>query len=218
MASWPVLWPAWAMLLVLVVSWFAFGSSAPRAPVSPLTFVSSAAGSPIPTAVPGQVQMAFTQAGGHLDDVMVAGLDQATAHVDVAMYAINRPSVVQAFNEAQHRCSCVRVISDATQSGGKAQKAALLQLAMTGIPIMVDQHNGIMHLKVVGVNLSVVYEGSYNETDPASTINDEVLFTIPSAEIAVAWHTEFETMWNDTKRFKPWAPSLPVRVPAPDDF
>ena len=58
-----------------------------------------------------------------------------------------------------------------------------------------------MHMKVSIIDKSVVTTGSYNYSQSASTINDEVLVVIHDSGIASKWDDEFQQMWNDTKNY-----------------
>jgi phosphatidylserine/phosphatidylglycerophosphate/cardiolipin synthase-like enzyme len=160
--------------------------------------------------------MSFTQHGDHPDVVLADGINKAGTRVDAALYGLNRPLDVDALINAYARCKCVRLISDATQSGGAGQKASLTRMQQAGIPIKVDHHAGLMHMKVVAVDQSAIYEGSFNATGPASTVNDEVLFAIASPELATAFGAEFDTMWNDARRYGDWSPSNPVTPKLPE--
>lgn len=167
---------------------------------------------------PAGIQWVFTQAGDHPDAVMVDGINSATTQVDAALYAVNRPTIVQALIDAQGRCQCVRLISDRTQAGGKAQKAALLAIQQAGVPVKIDRHTGIMHMKVIEVDGVTVFEGSFNATNAASTINDEILVRLDSADAATGFAAEYDAMWNDPNRFRDWVDTTPAEKPAADAF
>lgn len=178
--------------------------------------------SPVPVATPSPagdtpagVQMVFTQAGGHPDDVVVAALSTVQKRLDVAYYAINRPSIVKALADDQARCGCVRLLTDTTQSAGANQKAALTTLAAAHVPIKVNSHAGIMHMKVADIDQVTILEGSWNATNAASTVNDEIEVRVDSPQIAQAFSAEFDLMWTDTRRFKDWSPTAPIPVPSP---
>lgn len=152
----------------------------------------------------------------HPDGLMIAGIGQGKIKIDAALYAFNNPSIAQAFMDAQATCSCVRLISDRTQSGGRSQVAVLQKLHNAGIPIKVDAHSGIMHLKLVIVDERTVFEGSFNATTAASTINDEVLVRIDAPLMAREFSVKYDDMWNDSRRFHDWVPPVVPVVPAPE--
>jgi phosphatidylserine/phosphatidylglycerophosphate/cardiolipin synthase-like enzyme len=55
---------------------------------------------------------------------------------------------VAAIKEAKKRDVVVRIISDKIQSTGKTQDEALKLLGSAGIPMKINKHSGLMHLKV----------------------------------------------------------------------
>jgi hypothetical protein len=42
------------------------------------------------------------------------------------------------------------------------------------------------------------------------------LFAIASPELATAFGAEFDTMWNDARRYGDWSPSNPVTPKLPE--
>jgi phosphatidylserine/phosphatidylglycerophosphate/cardiolipin synthase-like enzyme len=225
-----------ALAVVLVLAAAACTPPAPAAPGSPAVAVSPGVDQATPSVAPASgavpspsaavahearnatLRWAFTQAGDHPDVLLADGIAAAAREIDAALYAINRPADVQALASAQGRCHCVRLISDATQTASDArQVAALQQLQAVGTPILVDSHSGLMHMKVLEIDRRTVYEGSFNVTNNASTVNDEILVRVDSTAFAEATAAEFETMWTDPRRFKPWplpaGTATPVAVP-----
>lgn len=153
----------------------------------------------------------------HPDVLMQQSINAAHSELNAAIYAINRPIIVQALSDAQARCACVRLISDREQTASDPrQTAALMQLKTAGVPIKTDTHRGLMHMKVVEIDRADVLAGSFNATNAASTTNDEILLHISSPEVAMGFGAQFERMWADTRRFADWPrPGTPVPVPSP---
>jgi phosphatidylserine/phosphatidylglycerophosphate/cardiolipin synthase-like enzyme len=154
------------------------------------------------------VEMANELAGKHTE-------------IDIAMYALNRQGIVDAIQNAYSACECVRLISDATQaSSDPKQTTALAQLQAAGVPIKVDSHSGLMHMKVVEIDQVELLAGSFNATNAASTTNDEIMLRIRSAQTAQAFAAEYNKMWNDSRRFKNWQapPGTVTPVPALGNF
>ncbi|OPH51927.1 hypothetical protein BC351_34510 [Paenibacillus ferrarius] len=115
---------------------------------------------------------------------------------------MTHPDIVAAIKDAKKRGVQVRVITDKIQSEGKAQVEALKLLGSTGIPMKVNKHSGLMHLKVTIADKKVVTTGSYNYSKAASTTNDEVLMVIHNEDAAKSFSEQFDRMWNDTKGFE----------------
>jgi phosphatidylserine/phosphatidylglycerophosphate/cardiolipin synthase-like enzyme len=142
------------------------------------------------------------------------------SQIDVAMYALNRQVVVDAMQSAYSACQCLRLITDREQASGDPRQAtALSQLQAAGVPIKIDSHSGLMHMKVVEIDGTTTLAGSFNATNAASTTNDEILLRIGSAQTAQTFAAQFDRMWNDTRRFKAWqAPTNVTPVPALSRF
>jgi phosphatidylserine/phosphatidylglycerophosphate/cardiolipin synthase-like enzyme len=147
------------------------------------------------------VSYAFTQAGDHPENVLVNVIGEAKQRLDIAIYSLTLPSVVQSILDAHNRGVAVRILSDKTEAGTKSQSAALNQLAAAGIPIKINKHSGLMHLKVTIVDSKIFTSGSFNYSNAASTTNDEVLLVDRDPVGALKWDQQFERMWNDTSGF-----------------
>ncbi|GIP32648.1 phospholipase D family protein [Paenibacillus sp. J2TS4] len=148
-----------------------------------------------------KIEWAFTQENQHPEKLLVEVIESATDSLDIAIYSLTHPEIVQAIKEAQKRGVAVRVITDKIQSGGKSQNEALKIVGSAGVPLKVNSHSGLMHHKMTIVDKKVVTTGSYNYSKAASTRNDEILMVIRDEEIAQSFADEFEKMWNDSSRF-----------------
>ncbi|MCP1305945.1 phospholipase D family nuclease [Paenibacillus tyrfis] len=148
------------------------------------------------------VESAFTKAEQHPEKILIDVINSAKETLDVAIHSITHPDIVAAIRDAKKRGVAVRVITDKTQSEGKTQGEALKILGSAGIPMKINSHSGLMHLKVTIADKKVVTTGSYNYSKAASTTNDEVLVVIREEGAAKTFSDEFEKMWNDTKGFK----------------
>jgi phosphatidylserine/phosphatidylglycerophosphate/cardiolipin synthase-like enzyme len=146
------------------------------------------------------VEWAFThQQPDRLLEGVIRG---ARRSLDIAIYSITKPSVVKAIADARHRGVAVRLITDAQEARGRSQGVALRILREAGVPVKVNTHPGLMHLKVTIADGAVATAGSFNYTTAASTENDEVLVVVRDPAVAAAWEREFEGMWNDAARFR----------------
>jgi phosphatidylserine/phosphatidylglycerophosphate/cardiolipin synthase-like enzyme len=143
----------------------------------------------------------FTQAGDHPEKALVTELGKAQATLDIAIYSLTHPDIVQAIIEAKKRGVNVRIITDQTEAKNKTQGAALQSIKSAGILIKQNTHSGLMHLKVSIIDNKEFTSGSFNYSNAASTTNDEVLIIDQDPKLALKWDQEFESMWNDTKKF-----------------
>jgi phosphatidylserine/phosphatidylglycerophosphate/cardiolipin synthase-like enzyme len=155
-----------------------------------------------------QVDWSFTKAGQHPEKLLIDVIKSAKSSLDIAIYSLTYPNIVQAIKDAKKRGVAVRVISDKIQSSGKAQKEALKILGSAGIPIKINTHSGLMHLKVTIADKKIATTGSFNYSKAASTSNDEVLMVVHDATVAKSFADQFEAMWADTKGFKTIEPKI----------
>ncbi|KOS01388.1 phospholipase D-like domain-containing protein [Paenibacillus polymyxa] len=155
------------------------------------------AAAPVYTA---NVQVAFTK--DHPDRALIDVINSADSTLDVAIYSLTQPDIVRAIRDAKGRGVTVRVITDKLQATGRTQAQALKLIKNTNIPIKVNTHSGLMHLKVTIADGKTVTTGSYNYSKAASTKNDEVLVTLVGEGVVARFAEEFNVMWNDTDRFK----------------
>ncbi|WP_308634868.1 phospholipase D-like domain-containing protein [Paenibacillus silvisoli] len=167
-------------------------------------------------------EWAFTQDGGHPDQLLIRVINEAEASLDIAIYSLTKPDIVDAIKKAKKRGVKVRIITDRTQSKGKSQKEALKLLGSAGIPMKVNKHSGLMHLKMTIADGKTATTGSFNYSKSASTDNDEILMVLRNSEVAESFAQQFQEMWGDTEGFEAITPiiaedALEVNAPAPEE-
>jgi phosphatidylserine/phosphatidylglycerophosphate/cardiolipin synthase-like enzyme len=144
----------------------------------------------------------FTRADQHPDKALIDIINAASQTLDIAIYSLTHPDIVAAIKGAKDRSVTVRIITDKVQSDGKAQGEAMKILGSAGVPMKVNKHSGLMHLKMSVVDKKIATTGSFNYSKAASTMNDEVLMVMRNDEVAKSFTEQFEQMWNDTKGFE----------------
>lgn len=72
---------------------------------------------------------------------------------------------------------------------------------MSGIPVKINTHPGLMHLKMTIIDGKTATTGSYNYTKAASEENDEMFVVITDSAFVKTCQTEFERMWTDSQNF-----------------
>jgi Phosphatidylserine/phosphatidylglycerophosphate/cardiolipin synthases and related enzymes len=162
---------------------------------------SAAQAASVQTSSSSQIEYYFTKANQHPEQALESQINSAKSTLDIAIYSLTKKDIVDAIISAKRRGVNVRIITDRTEAKSKAQANELLLLKNAGIPVKENTHSGLMHLKVSIVDKSVVTTGSYNYSQSASTINDEVLVVIHDPSIASKWEDEFQQMWNDTRNY-----------------
>lgn len=111
------------------------------------------------------------------DKEIIALIDTAKTHIYFAIYTFTLPSIADALVAAKKRGVDVRGIVDSEQSNNSYGAPITAKLLAAGISIVTEKHatgNGIMHIKAL-VTDSAYAMGSYNWTNSATTINDEIL-------------------------------------------
>ncbi|USG67393.1 phospholipase D family protein [Brevibacillus ruminantium] len=149
-----------------------------------------------------KIEWAFTKADQHPEALLINTINSAQTSLDIAIYSLTHPDIVQAIKDAKARGVAVRVITDKQQSGGQSQTEALKILGSAGIPTKINTHSGLQHLKVTIADKKVATTGSFNYSKAASTVNDEVLVVLYDENVAKAFSEQFERMWKDTKGFE----------------
>lgn len=137
-------------------------------------------------------------------DKLVAIYERARRYIYVSVYGITYPPAVKALVSAKKRGVDVRVITDREKLNDPKQVAALETLRLAGIPIRVNQHNGLMHLKQVVVDDEVNTSGSMNQKTSGHRYNDERLDVITDPITSAKARDKFLTMWKDPVRYEAW--------------
>jgi phosphatidylserine/phosphatidylglycerophosphate/cardiolipin synthase-like enzyme len=157
-----------------------------------------------------RVTLDFPRMGEHADADLVRFLRaKGTGELRIAAYALNRESVVEAIMDAQKGGLKVRLITDHVQAAGREQLLALVKLWGAGVPIKTDHHAGLMHLKLVvrGEPATAIALGSFNFTNNAQELNDEVLLLLEDVPALAQKAAEmFDCLWDDQARFVDWSP------------
>ena len=137
-------------------------------------------------------------------DRVVGLYAHATRYIYVSVYALTAPSVVKALVEAKRRGVDVRVITDRERLNDPKQHSAVNTLRLAGVPIRINRHDALMHLKQVVIDDAINTSGSANHTTSGNRYNDERLDVITDARLTAKAREKFLTMWNDHERFMTW--------------
>ena len=111
------------------------------------------------------------------DKELIALIDSAKTKIYFAIYTFTLPSIADALVAAKKRGVDVRGVMDSEQSKNSYGAPITKKLLDVGIPVVVEKHptgNGIMHIKLLVTDSAYAF-GSYNWTNSATTINDEII-------------------------------------------
>jgi phosphatidylserine/phosphatidylglycerophosphate/cardiolipin synthase-like enzyme len=137
-------------------------------------------------------------------DHVVGLYAHARRYIYVSVYALTAPSVVKALVEAKRRGLDIRVITDRERLNDPKQQSAVSTLRLAGVPIKINRHDGLMHLKQVVIDDAINVSGSANHTTSGNRYNDERLDIITDARLTAKAREKFMAMWNDQQRFVAW--------------
>lgn len=128
----------------------------------------------------------------------------ARRYIYVAIFGITYPPIVKALVGAHKRGVDVRVISDRERLNDPKQRTALETLRLAGIPIKVNRHENLMHLKQVVMDDEINTSGSMNQTGSGNRYNDERLDVFTDPVTSAKARDKFLSMWKDTERYQDW--------------
>lgn len=128
----------------------------------------------------------------------------ARRYIYVAIFGITYPPIVKALVAAHKRGVDVRVITDRERLNDPKQRAAVETLSLAGIPIKVNRHENLMHLKQVVMDDEINTSGSMNQTGSGNRYNDERLDVFTDPVTSAKARDKFLAMWKDTERYGDW--------------
>jgi len=137
-------------------------------------------------------------------DRVVTLYQQAKHYIYVSVYGLTYPRAVDALVAAKKRGVDVRMLTDQERTQEVKQHSALRTLRLACIPIRVNQHDGLMHLKQVVIDDEINTSGSMNHTTSGNRYNDERMDIITDRTTSVKAREQFLSMWNDQARFAEW--------------
>jgi phosphatidylserine/phosphatidylglycerophosphate/cardiolipin synthase-like enzyme len=149
------------------------------------------------------VEVLYAPDDAPLDRVVML-YHQAKRYIYVSVYGLTYPPAVEALIAAKKRGVDVRLLTDQERTQEEKQLIALRTLRLAGIPIRVNQHDGLMHLKQVVIDDEVNTSGSMNHTTSGNRYNDERMDIITDRTMSVRAREHFLSMWNDQVRFADW--------------
>ena len=129
---------------------------------------------------------------GGPDEVLVAALDQARLSVDMAAYSLNLWSIRNALIKAHKRGVVVRLVMESDDMDNQEVQ----QIKDAGIPIIGDQHQGLMHNKFIVMDRLDVWTGSMNYTTGGVYQDNNDLIHIRSIPVAQNYSNEFNQMFT----------------------
>lgn len=142
----------------------------------------------------------FSPAGGG-EDAILHAIAHAKRSVYVQAYSFTSQPIADAIIEAHGRGLVVEVIVDKGQQGDDRSRAGTL--ADAGINVWVDSAHAIAHAKIMVIDEKITVTGSYNFTAAAEHRNSEVLYVVPSKQLADVHLSNWNRHKDHSKRWQP---------------
>jgi phosphatidylserine/phosphatidylglycerophosphate/cardiolipin synthase-like enzyme len=127
-----------------------------------------------------------------LETKLVDAIGLARISIDVAIYSINLWDIRDALMEAKDRGVLVRLVTDSENFSDEV----IQQLMDSGIKVIGDRRESLMHNKFVVIDRQDVWTGSMNFTVGSAYYDNNNLVHIHSNKIAMDYVTEFNEMFE----------------------
>lgn len=135
----------------------------------------------------------------HPDQELITTIQNAHKYVYFVIYTITKENIVDALIAAKLRGLEVRGVLDFNQSIIDQEKPLISRMKKYGIEMKIPfKAEGIIHMKLLVTDNSYA-TGSFNWTNSATTINDEVLEIGHTESFRKQYLEIFNTVWNKYK-------------------
>lgn len=137
----------------------------------------------------------ITTAQTPMEAALLSLINDAATSLDLAIYGLNRQSLIDALIAAHNRGVTVRVLGD-DEAATVSYQPYYQALSNAGIPIVTDTSlSTIQHNKFLVVDGQSVWTGSTNWTDTGFTLNTNNSIVITDTTLAAVYTSEFSEMW-----------------------
>lgn len=149
-----------------------------------------------------QVEAYFTKEGESPDKALISLINSSKKNLDIAIYSITKSDIVNSVVNAKKRGVSIRIITDNAEAKSKYEIQELDYIKNARIPVKVNTHKGLMHIKMTIKDANVAAVGSYNYTNDATYYNDELFVVINNKNALNKLEEHFNKMWNSNKYFE----------------
>jgi phosphatidylserine/phosphatidylglycerophosphate/cardiolipin synthase-like enzyme len=147
---------------------------------------------------------------GGMDEALVADIARAQQRVELASFDLDLATVAAALMDAHERGVHVRVSIDGENLETPEVSSVMGEMAAAGIGVFYDQRNAFMHDKIVVIDGSVVWTGSWNVTINDTFRNNNNMVRIADQALAANYSAKLDAIFNE--QGGPGQPSV-VRYP-----
>ena len=128
---------------------------------------------------------------------IIALYDGAGKYIHLAIYSLTKDEFAESLIRAHKRGAEVKVVIDSRQSLDKNADGETPETAGEEVRRSKGPHS--MHNKFAIIDGIIVYTGSYNHTQSATTRNDENYIIIKDKDIAETYGRQFQKLWEKHK-------------------
>jgi phosphatidylserine/phosphatidylglycerophosphate/cardiolipin synthase-like enzyme len=130
-----------------------------------------------------------------MEDALLSFINGASVRIEVALYGLNRQSVVDALIAAHDDDVTVRVVGDDEAATG-SYIDSYQALVDSGITVVTDSSlSKIQHNKFLIIDDTVIWTGSTNFTDTGLTLNANNSIVVTDTYLSAVYGAEFDEMW-----------------------
>jgi len=123
-------------------------------------------------------------------------VSSAKSTLDVAVFTLTVPELIEAIKDAHQRGARVRVITDDRQAKFACKGKPFRDLQAAGVEVRTDRSPANMHHKFCVVDGRILCNGSYNWTRQGEDGNYENLVVYRNhADLTTSFSREFESLW-----------------------
>lgn len=131
------------------------------------------------------------------DKIFVELLQRAQKSLDLAIYDITEPSIINALIQAHQRGVRVRIITDSDSlNPGRHSTGHIQAMVEAGIPMRGDNRTALMHHKFMIMDGNEVITGSLNLTHSSLYRDNNNSLKIASPQLAANYQAEFNRMFE----------------------
>lgn len=152
-----------------------------------------------------EVRAYFSPQDPVIQEGIVASVEKAKATIDIAMFYLTEPNVVDALVKAAGRGVGVRVILDALAAHHGSSPVDEMKAA--GIKLRVESWGGKMHMKTAVIDSATTIIGSMNWSIAGATKNDESTLVIKNQALAIELGQYYEKLWSSLTPAKAGTPT-----------
>lgn len=131
------------------------------------------------------------------DKIFVGLVKRAKKSLDLAIYDITEPSIINALIQAHQRGVKVRILTDSDSlDPGRFSAEHIQKMIAAGIPIKGDERTALMHHKFMIIDSSELLTGSLNLTHGSLYRDNNNSLKVSSSQLAANYQVEFNRMFE----------------------